>query len=448
MSDTGSVALALLAAIIAAGLVTVVVAATLTGERSVRFDQQFTGALHAAESGVEQALHELNTEQLTGDTTSPRTGTAGDTPYEWTAAQIGDRAWTVTSTGGAADGAQRTSEAVIRSEPLFAVAAFTRHAAAFSGGNTADSYTSDESVADSEAWCTGNGRMGSNGALEFGSAEARGPCETTYPRSKQTVDGVDLHGWQEGNDRASRCHHAGGGENCYEGNDPDQTWYVDTHTEPLSFDADIAWMEAAVDQCSSLPSRSYSDGDVIPPATASTAGAVNVDFLSEHGAGPGDKHAYCAGSLTFDGTVEVSDDASMENPVIFVVDGAIRFEGRNRNSRFLNIGCDETGVSCNSSFDPGSPRPEAAALQIYTPASDASVGDHLVSARNHWKIAAAIYAPNGTCGGSSGSPQGDLYGSLICNDMASIGQWSFHYDDMLTDAVTKDELAIQRWSEQ
>lgn len=454
-TETGSIALALLASIIVAGLVTVVVAATLTGERSVRSDQQFTGALHVAESGVQQALHELNTGQLTGDTDSPRTGTVNGVPYEWTATQISSTEWTVTSTGGADGDAQRTIEALIRHDPLFRIAAFSRRTASFNGGNTADSYTSDEEAVpdDTAAWCTGNGRMGSNGALEFGSAEANGPCAAEYndgsPRHKQTVDGVDLYNWQEGNDSPSRCNHLGGGENCYENNDPDQTWYVETHSEPLTFEDDIAWMEGVVDACgSAVQDRTYGDGAVIPPADSSTSGAVEVGFLSDHGAGPGDTYAYCTSSLTFDGIVELADGASLEDPVVFVVDGPIRFEGQNRDARFVNIGCDDSGVSCDSSFDPGSPRPHAAALQIYSPTSDADVDDQLMSARNHWKIAAAMYAPNGTCGGSSGSPQGDLYGSLICNDMASIGQWSFHYDDALADAVTEAHLSIGRWSEQ
>lgn len=449
-ADDGSIPLALLGSIAVAGLVSVVVASTVAGERSVRFDQEFTGAIHVAEAGVETALHKLNTGQLSSeDSPVEQSGTIDGKDYEWTAVtehEPGDPGpveWTITSTGRHQN-VTRTVKADISDEPLFNMGAFSDQMLAFSGGNSADSYDSS-----SGQWCTGNGRVGSNEDLGFGGSAQTGPCKDDYPRGDQTVDGVDLYDWASYADPA-RCDHSGG-SNCYEGNDSSGTWYVQTHDERVRIAQDVDWMESALEECAQEGKmRSHvttvgDEGGTLEPADG--ASGIEVAHLTEHGAGPGDRYAYCVDDLVFDGPTELVDAASADDPVVFLVGSSVTFEapGGSSSDRAANIGCD--AVDCSNSFDPRNVTPEAAALQIYTPADDA-IDKSVVQAQNRWKIAAALYAPRGSCGGVTSNPQIDYFGSLVCGDIRNQGGWQFHYDDALGGAMRTGKFAVNRWGEQ
>lgn len=448
--ERGSLPLALLAMIVVAGLAGVVVASTIAGERSVRFDEDFTGAVHVAEVGVAEALHQLNTGQLTHEDPLPVTGsgTSDGESYEWEAdtnfqaGDVGPATWTVTATGGNADGVTRTLQVDISDSPLFDLGAFSKVELAFSGGNTADSYNS--STGD---WCTGNGRVGSNEDLDFSGSATTGPCgEIQADRGPdQTVDGVDLYDWEENPD-PGRCVHSGG-SNCDEEN-------VETHDERIETDDDVEWMKEALGvapsddgqngyQCE----RTNSQGDMTVTGTiapADQSNGVPVDFLTDHTVGPGEVYAYCVDTVSFEEVTELSSDADAENPVVFVVGERVEFP----QGGAVNIGCDQSGVDCNN-FDPTSVTPQAAALQIYSPAPSgvgASNAD-VIHAMNHAKIAGVVYAPRGSCGGT-GNAQIDMFGSLVCSNIRNQGGWQFHYDDYLGGAVRTGEFGISRWSEQ
>lgn len=461
--ERGSLPLALLAMIVVAGLVGVVAASTIAGERSVRFDQGFTGSVHVAEVGVAEVLHLLNTGQLSyQDAPVTGSGTSDGEAYEWTAdtdfvdGDAGPAEWTVTSTGDGTDDVTRTLEVQMSDGPLFDLGAFSKVVLTFTGGNTADSYTSDESVPDADAWCTGNGRVGSNDDIDFGGSAPSGPCsDEDYRRSDQTVDGVDLFDWDANPDPA-RCHHSGG-SNCYEGNNPDNTWYLETHDERIEIGSDVEWMKEVLGadpgddgqngyQCQDANSQGdwLIDETRSPLAPADSSNGVKVNYLSDHSAGPGDVYAYCADTVTFDGLVQLTSDADAENPVVLVVGERVDFRPQ---GGAVNIACDE--VDCGSGFDPTTVRPEAAALQIYSPApSDVGASNaDVVHALNHVKIAAAIYAPRGSCGGT-GNAQIDLFGALVCGNVRNQGGWQFHYDDSLGGAVRTGDYGIIQWSEQ
>ena len=133
-SEQGSVILALLVSIIAAGLMTVIVATVIAGQRSVRFDEDFTQAVHVAEHSVAEVLFDLNNGLLQPtdlDASNQKAGSgllSDGTRYDYTVEWDGERGWTVTSTGGVEDGVQRTVEVLIEERPLFHLAAFSdRH---------------------------------------------------------------------------------------------------------------------------------------------------------------------------------------------------------------------------------------------------------------------------------------------------------------------------------
>ncbi|PSO53805.1 MAG: hypothetical protein BRC31_02625, partial [Actinobacteria bacterium QS_5_72_10] len=309
---------------------------------------------------------------------------------------------------------------------------------------------------DTGEWCTRNGRVGSNGDLEFRGSANGGPCEDeAYRRSDQTVDVVDLFDWEADPDPA-RCDHRGG-SNCYENNDSAKTWYLETHEDPIETADDVDWMKDALGvspsddgqpdgySCERANSKGdWTVPDGIPPAD-STDG-VAVDFLTEHSAGSGEVYAYCADTVTFKDITQLADTASAENPVAIVVGERVKF----KEGSAVNIACDHSGVECGSNqFDPLSVFPEAAALQIYSPAPSSagpSSGD-VIRALNHSQIAASVYAPRGPCGGK-GTAQIDFFGSLRCRNIRNQGGWQFHYDDRLGGAVRTGKFEIDRWSEQ
>lgn len=456
--ERGSLPLAMLAMIVVAGLVGVLAASTIAGERSVRFDQGFTGSVHVAEVGVAEVQHLLNTGQLTHNDTLPAegSGTSDGQTYEWVAdtdyqdGDAGPAEWTVTATGEGADGVTRTLDVQMSDGPLFDLGAFSKVVLTFTGGNSADSYNSSTGE-----WCTGNGRVGSNDEIDFGGSAPAGPCkDEAYRRSDQTVDGVDLYDW-DANPDPDRCHHAGG-SNCYEDNDSDKTWYLKTHDERIEIKSDVEWMKKVlgVDPSNDGENgyecqQTNSQGDWTITGTLAPADSTNgvkVDYLSDHSAGPGDVYAYCADTVTFDGIVELASEADRGNPVVIVAGERVDF-GPQEGA--VNIGCDQSGVSCDTSFDPTSVTPEAAALQIYSPAPSnvgASNAD-VIHAVNHVKIAAAVYAPRGSCGGT-GNAQIDLFGALVCGNVRNQGGWQFHYDDNLGGAVRTGEYGVIQWSEQ
>jgi hypothetical protein len=444
--EDGSIVMALLAAIVTAGLVTVIVAATITGQRSVRFDQEFTSAVHVAEAGIEEVVYKLNTRLIGGsddhDDDDPvivtGTGTIDDNSYEWTATQISNHEWRVVSSR-TDDTVNRTIEAIVGDQPVFNLAAFSDLLLSFAGTNLADSYDS-RFPSDPSAWCTGKGRVGSNDELEFkGSGAGQAVC--TYDRDKQTVDGVDLYDWDDDDPQPGRCNH-NGGTNCYEGNDPNKEWYLDTHANRVEFDGHVDWMEEVLALCGNDLQPVEADGHfggVIPPASAASTNPKAVQDPNPET----NRYVYCAESLEFDVHTKLHADASPDNPVVFVVAEWVNADRKQGNR--LRVNCDACTAN---SFNPTNPRvyPEAGALQIYTPAGDevGDPGDPVVRVSQQSRFAAAVVAPNGTCGGGAGV---HMFGSLMCRELVNVGGWLFHYDEALADAIRTGEYRVTRWAE-
>ena len=99
------------------------------------------------------------------------------------------------------------------------------------------------------------------------------------------------------------------------------------------------------------------------------------------------------------------------------------------------------GNKNHSSVNLGAPAaPESIRLQIY------SLGT-TVGMYNQSNMAAAIYAPNATCGGVTSNAGSDFYGSLICNVIDNVGGWTFHYDTRLS-AVGNGRWGLGEYNEQ
>lgn len=452
--ERGSVPLALLAMIVASGLITVVVASTLAGERSVRFDQEFTEALHVAEAGIDEVHHLLNTRQLeVADSPATGQGTINGESYKWEATteqsvgEIGPVTWEVISEGEDADKQTRTIHATIADDPLFNLAAFSDQLLRFSGANNADSYSSETGK-----WCTGLGRVGSNDALEFsGGGQGQATCPDEVGNA--TVDGVDLFNWEEDPDPDRCVHKTGTPNNC---EDADGKEAFDTHDDPVEFDGDVGWMEALLpgganaDGCTdSIPLVETSD-DATAPVTGPGVLQSAPDGTSNYTARlhpDRDIYAYCVDELVFDIDTRI-DNPSIEDPVAFLVSENVSVD---EGSGAVNVNCE--GCVKKGGFRPDEEGivPIAAALQIYSPSDEnpnAASAD-VVRIRNQSNVAFSAYVPQGSCGGVHGSNASvHLFGSLICSDIRNEGGWQFHYDEVQAGAVRTFDFAVNRWREE
>lgn len=485
--ERGSIPLALLVSILVGGLVSVVAAATIAGERSVRFDQAFTGSLHVAETGVHEAMHLLNTGQL--DPGEEGTGETRGHEYAWEAEAFitnddGDlervpesgqesfanldveardiTMWRLTSRGAASETA-RTVVVDVQVEPLFDLAAFTDQLMDLAGSNVADSYMSRADGPYDRAWCTGVGRLGTNDVIEFGGGGGEAVCPYELADGSRefvdriTNDGIDIYAWEDDPDPA-RCEQDPQKEsnNCW-WNETDPRF--DTHEERRALDEDFDWMDEALADCN--PSEDFVVSDS-PNATARNGG----DYYE---LGPADStnghelpfvegvYYYCYESVTFDENTVI--DASVEKPVIFVTDGGIVFE-RATGPRRVVVNClTDGGDFCDvhdDEFDPtdgydvstgagdGAVYPDAGALQIFTTGAT----DTTVHVRQQSAVGAAVYAPDSSCGGAQGSNASvDVFGALVCGEMVNAGGWRFHYDEALSDLVMLPSYSVGAWRE-
>lgn len=156
--DGGSMLFALLGVIMVAGLAVALFTISLNLQRQTRSDRDFQTAITGGDAGVYQALTQISF--LPDATTSSLadTSTIGDTTYSWTADRVG-ATWQVRAraeTGGRT----RYVEAEVSRSSRFIIGAFADVAFTMRGSNGADSYNSRTGTID-----TGNGSVGSNGAL-------------------------------------------------------------------------------------------------------------------------------------------------------------------------------------------------------------------------------------------------------------------------------------------
>lgn len=454
--EAGSMPIALLAAIIVAGIVTVLTARTVAGERATRFDRSFTESFHTADAGVQQAVFRLNagyydevsgTEPLhSGQTSTETTTSFGDDTYSWTVTRDGARSWTVTSTG-TQNGVARTLQASITENPLFFPGAFGDTLVAFNGNSTSvNSYNSGNCATPAEAckwgthdtYGTGNGALGTNGSFDFnGTVEFRPGNAFLYDWKDNPGTGVTTT-----DPFGDRCD----GSRCT-AND------VRTIDDALDYASDAS-MKFILDALA----RADTDGDgqcdgvvdgvsqelgdkeyrragsgnsgsppTLAPFEADSSWAVtdptSEDFVNY----------YCADSLTFTHDTDLSSLASSGKPVVvFVRDYAVV-------KAQVTVACKQSnGTPCSSAqtsvtqLRGSDTRPAASRLQLFVAAGERSSGvkgSNITYGANSL-FAGVIYAPRSRCGGPGGATV-DIFGAIICGSMDNVGAWQLHYDDQL-----------------
>ena len=482
----GSLPLALLAAIIVAGLVTVLVARIVATQNQVRFDEGYHASLPVADAGVNLGKFWLNNQtelQATGDDPACDDGfyTPGDFPigcstpletrtidgneYEFFLTRTGARTWDVTSTGtDARSGERRRVVATIDERPLVSIALFANEGIEFAGFNAADSYTSDPQVDTADAWCTGQGFVATNGVLDTDGV-AGGTCHTQYGLQR-TIDRGELHKWQgdnrdddatDDNPGGFRCQHSGGGDppaNCTTLSEEDPEYLAPgIFEDELDFisEEQVEFMEHALAACRADDDYDYHEGTFAPGATLDRepfdpGDTKELDPPFEF---PGDIDGpyHCFDSLNFTTHFELDDSATTKEPVIIVVDGDVTIKGEGGGPGDpAHVGCG--GSECMAGGPDGkdvdgsgedASRPEAGRLWIFTR------GDVIMGPQGGGSaFAGVMWAPLGTCEGGAGV---DIFGSLICGDHGSLGGWKFHFDEELAE-VSSGEFFTASWREE
>jgi hypothetical protein len=99
---------------------------------------------------------------------------------------------------------------------------------------------------------------------------------------------------------------------------------------------------------------------------------------------------------------------------------------------------DKSGSDVN--YDPvDPPGPDARRLQIFSAGAS-------VLMYNQGHVAAAVYAPNATCGGATSNAGLAFYGSLVCDLISNVGGWAFHFDTELA-GVGNGVTVLQHYAE-
>ncbi|MGH3665813.1 MAG: DUF7305 domain-containing protein [Egibacteraceae bacterium] len=430
--ERGSIPLALLAVIVVAGLSAALVATVIGGQRATRFDQDYTEVLHSADAGLQDAVVRLNAGNLPPAFVNDVDGRS----YDVTTTQPAPNRWEITSTSQQ-DGVNRTVVAEASEVPLFFFAVYARHGLAFNGANTVDSY----SVADS-LWCTGNGMVGTDGALDFSGLAPNGSCHKdgvpATETGKTTVDAALLYECGDLDAAACaattvdgdvRCTHTGG-ENC---NIPP----LEAREEPFSItpEEEVQQILDETEECADL-----GWADTFLGISSSTGGVWvtdDGDDLTPRDPADG-RDFYCVKSLLFAGDTTVTPGAGGEPVRIHVKGDPV---DANTSASIMVEGSGTT-VNCPgcTSNDYRATLPAASKLEIISVGTAAfELDDPQIM------FAGAVYVPNAACSGPAGA---DVYGALVCGDVDNVGNWNFHYDDSLRDAGGTDVFALDRYREE
>lgn len=409
LDDRGSIPLVLLTSIIVAGLILVLVAAVIVNQRTARFDRSFTTVLQDSDEYVQEAANNLiranwdaTRADAVGTTTNPTTGKyaiAGATSCP--ADDDGEVCLTATKTSALryeveATAAERTTgdeiatrtvSAEVVDLPRFFLAAFADTGIDLKGGNNkAASYGSG-------LWYTDHGIVASNEEVGLNGMST-------------AVDGVHLYNFDAWPD-VDRCDDTGG------------TGCDDIHDVPITPPSATVGPKLQVGD-NRLGTGFIDDALAGCGALTSYTSSTNGSTLSK-GTFP-----RCVDNLTFDTDITIVD-----GPIEVYVAGKVSVEKKG-TSRTIN--CPAGGCI------PGGTDPDSTALRIYSDGGDIAID-------NGVDIAAAIYAPESTCGGNPSAAQARIFGSMICKDITSNGGWSFYYDDDLF-SVGSGVWALENYREE
>lgn len=448
--EDGSVILALLAALVVGGIVVTLMATTVMGQRQVRFDRNFSNAIHAADSGVHASLTRINHAEVDPDN-PVAVGTkleiaeedaisgAGDddTGFWYTATKESKTRWEIESWGRAQDGTLRHVESTIEIPPIFQYAAFAKVNVGTSGDNCADSYDSDKDP--EQALNTGKGVIGTNGNINIASSTA------------SCTDGIELHDFYDDPDdphdddkddiakRVTICN----SEECKKFHQLEEQGGKVFGLFPKPLVVDDWWIERSLSekrdarpdgQTNPTYHRACNDDGTVPGAP----GTIPDSLTFTQDSPPVRGTVYCAGSggVSFDRVKNTGEKISLKDPdpssshsandpVVIYTSGPITVAGQ------IWVNCDNCAAPTAGTLPVG---PD---LQIY------STGPRL-TINQQTQIGALLYAPRAICDGGADV---HVWGAIVCQEMQNSGTWNFHFDQS---SRTPSEISyrITHWHEE
>lgn len=414
--ERGSLPFAMLLAVIAGGLMILVVTKTMTVQAATRFDRDFVEVVQGSDAGVNQALFQLNAGHINDLTIDPVTRTTptyrhtlDGTTYRWNARQVDPMTWEVISTAHL-QGTTRTAVATIKEIPKVQMVAFANTIVELPGNNTIDSYNSNTTclVGGGCAWGplgtgTGNGTIGSNGTVRIGG-------------SSSVVDRVELWDWAN-NPSYARC-------TLQNATCPTSlVWPKDPRLDYRS-DAEMKFIRDGITACqaegrmggewrASANAGSISPATLLPPGFTPPAGMTANDYTF-----------FCWDSLNFDANTVLADPT--REHVIYV-----------RNSVQV---AGAAKINCPSPCSKPNVAPKAPALQVYLLGGDVNV-------RQQAGFGGIIYAPRANCGSPQSNASVEFFGAIVCEEFKNQGAWSLHFDDAIT-AEGSGTFRVAAWREE
>ncbi len=391
--EEGSVALIMLILMIVTLLLVAFLSTVQIGLRSSRRAGDSANALQVADAGVNDAVKAVtaHTSTFSG---SANLGSAGS--YSYTATKDGS-VWHINALGTDPTGVKRRILADAVDSPLFGQAFFALAAAQLKG--TADSYTGTTNTC---ATSPANGIVGSNGTITFtggtGTKNCRGQFGWAY-----AADGCIFYG------QTSIPLDANGNNPIASGACP---------PAPDTFATTQKFSVPAV----TIPSGLTSEGAYTCPS---------------NGTIPSGTHLYS--SVTLQGGCAVASGSTS----VFYVTGGVTVGTDTGNCKSV-INKPAGSGACASTFPaswyqsgwPGT-------LQINV------AGNATVSFANHSEFWGVINAPQSLVTATgTGTPQVNVFGSVIATSASSAAQFAFHYDQTLAQLVRTGQYQIRDWREE
>lgn len=382
----GSVAVAMTVILVVSILVLALLATAEFGLRSSRRAGDSANALQLADAGINDAAKAI-TAHTTGFTGGNSLGTAGS--YTYSATKDGT-VWRLDSTGTDATGVRRRVRADATDQPTYGNAFFGLSSVTIKG--TADSYTGPSNPCSSSP---AYGVVGSNGTITFtggtGTKNCRGSSGWNYPADGCSFDGQTTI--PAGAIGAGACPPA-----------------PDTFTT----------------------SQKFNPPPVVVPAGLTSEGAFTCPV---NGIIPSGTHLYT--SATFNGGCKVGATGS----AVLYVTGPVSLGVDNGACKsVINAPTGTCSTTFPSTWYEGG---WTSKLQINV------AGNGVVSFANHAVFFGVINAPNSLVSASGGgTPQVDVFGSVLANSIASAAQFAFHYDQALRQQFNTGQYQLSNWREE
>lgn len=437
--EQGSIAISMMVMFIAtavtAGLLTTVFRDVRTSRRS----GDSANALQVADAGVNEAVKAVRTAvgtlnacpMFAGLPGFSRTSTIAGGSYTYCAAQEVDAdgrpVWHVDSTGTDATGAQRHLRANAIAEPRFPEAIHVLSAAAFSAGFSVDSYKDEVSR------CTKKGRVGSNdpATLSFGS-NGMNTSENCQNRAPFGAMGA----WP----------------------------YPADGCVAYSRDGSVTFPPGKIGQGQCPPSNTTSDSPEFFRATATTTGPVDFPAPPAPAPGanfnctsatlqPGKTYYYASVTLGVGCGVDPAGLAfpAQANPVKIYTRNLTVAGGTGSNStNYINPPPDSATV-CGASHGNG-----GAAGKLYCPGWAGALQIEVMSGGSAPEVRytgnfstfwGVVNAPSATASWQGGSPQWEVFGSMVIKSVSGGVQAKWHYDEALG-ALTTGRFFAEHWREE